>query len=144
MECLYKGKRIASHVRSNQKGQHTTISAHMPVSHQKHLEWTPGRLLNWAEQTGKSVRAVVKQLLESKAHPEQSYRVCLGLLRLAKGYTPQRLEAACQRALAIGSPTRRSIQSILEKGLDQQLSPADGTASLPHQHENLRGPDYYC
>jgi transposase len=147
VECFFKGKRVASHLRSAQRGAPTTLPEHMPESHRKHMQWTPGRLLNWALSIGPATRDVVKWQLENRPHPEQGYRACLGLLNLVKRYGQARLEAACRRALAIGSPKRKSIKSILEANLDQHpdLFPApDHTSStgLP-QHSNVRGADYF-
>jgi transposase len=142
VEILYAGERVASHARSARKGSFTTVPAHMPLSHQRHLEWTPGRFLNWAQTIGPHTRLVVEHLLE-KRYPEQGYRSCLGLLNLVKRYGPTRLEAACQKAVSVGAYTRRSVASILDHGLDL-LSPSptpDPTAPL--EHENLRGPTYY-
>jgi transposase len=140
-------KRVASHLRSAKRGAHTTLAEHMPESHRKHMQWTPGRLLNWALSIGTATRDVVKWQLENRPHPEQGYRACLGLLNFAKRYGEARLDAACQRALTIDSPTRKSIKSILEAKLDQHpdLFPAlDNTLStrLP-QHSNVRGADYF-
>jgi hypothetical protein len=81
--------------------------------------------------------------LEHRPHPEQGYRACLGLQRLAREYTPARLEAACTRALAIRSPTYRSVASILKSGLDRQPSLFVATTTPLPTHENVRGPDYY-
>jgi transposase len=91
-------------VRSYLPGKHTTLPEHMPESHRRHLEWTPGRLLNWGQKIGTGTRAVVQWQLESRPHPEQGYRACLGLLNLAKTYGEDRLEAACRRALSTGLP----------------------------------------
>jgi len=115
----------------------------MPESHRKHLQWTPGRLLNWAQSIGPGTRVVVRWQLEHRPHPEQGYRACLGLLNLARHYGESRLEAACLRALAIGSPTRKRIKSILEAKLDQhpQLLPAVAAPKL--SHANVRGPEYF-
>ena len=110
------------------------------------MQWTPGRLLNWALSIGPATRDVVKWQLENRPHPEQGYRACLGLLNLAKHYGEARLEAACKRALAIGSPRRRSIKSILEAKLDQhpELFPADNhVATRLPAHSNVRGADYF-
>jgi transposase len=150
VECFYQGTRVASHVRNYRKGAHTTLPEHMPVAHQKYLNWTPGRFLNWALEIGPATRDLVQHLLNHKAHPEQSYRTCLGLLALAKRYTNARLEAACCRALAIRALTRGSVASILEKGLDQQplpekiMTPLQSADSRKREyHENIRGSDYY-
>ena len=90
-----------------------------------------------------STAAVVTWQLEHRPHPEQGYRACLGLKRLAREYTPARLEAACTRALAIRSPKLRSVTSILKSGLDRQQSLLPATTPALPEHENVRGPDYY-
>jgi len=144
VEILHGGRRVAAHARSRLKGKHTTVAEHMPAAHRAHMEWTPGRLLNWGASIGPSTAAIVKYQLTNKPHPEMGYRACLGLLSLERKYSRARLEAACQRALAIGSPTRRSVLSILEAGLDQQPAlPITLTEWHAPEHENVRGPDYY-
>lgn len=142
VECLHEGVRVASHVRSYIKGKHSTLSEHMPVAHQRYSEWSSERFLRWALDIGPCTRNVIQQLLNKSAHPEQGYRACLGTLTLAKRYSKERLEAACYRAIAIGSPKRRSIVSILEKGLDQQ--PLHKIEPMPiTYHENIRGATHY-
>lgn len=144
VEVFRKGERIATHRRSSRKGSHTTLAAHMPKAHQRHLEWTPGRFLTWAQTIGPAARTLVQYLLEHRTHPEQGYRSCLGLLQLAKRYSAPRLEAACQRAISLGAFTRRSVASILAHGLDQTEAPAAATDPQPPLfHDNLRGPSYY-
>jgi hypothetical protein len=86
---------------------------------------------------------VVAGILESRPHPEQGYRACLGLLALARKYTPERLEAACTRAMAIRAPTLRSVTNILKCGLDSQPALFASVANPVIEHENVRGPDYY-
>lgn len=143
VEILYHNHRVASHVRSSVAHHHTTVHEHMPKSHQAHLEWTPSRLIHWGESVGLATGQVIGTILQSKPHPEQGYRACLGILRLGKTYTPARLEAACQRALTAQACSYRSVKSILEQRLDQQATlPAESDRTSP-QHENLRGPTYY-
>jgi transposase len=147
VECFFKGNRVAVHVRSSLRGRHTTLPEHMPEAHRKHMQSTPGRLLNWALSIGPATGDVVKWQLENRPHPEQGYRACLGLLNLAKQFTAAPLEAACRRALTIGSPTRKSIKSILEAKLDAhpELFPATDQpqATTPPAHGNVRGADYF-
>jgi transposase len=146
VECLFKGTRVAAHVRSYQPGKHTTIPEHMPAAHRKHMQWTPGRLLNWGQSIGSGTRAVVQWQLEHRPHPEQGYRACLGLLNLSKIYGEVRLEAACRRALAIGAPHRQRILDILKAKLDQHpdlFAATDTAAATPRTHQNLRGADYF-
>jgi transposase len=145
IECFLNNQRVALHPRSDRKGGHSTIAEHMPKSHRAHLEWTPGRFLNWAITIGPFTRDLVEHLLTNRPHPEMGFRSCLGLLALEKRFGRERLEAASERALALSSPTRGSVLSILEKGLDSQPLPESDTeaAAIPLVHENVRGSAYY-
>lgn len=145
VEFLHKGQRVASHPRSPQRYGYSTLSEHMPKSHREFAEWTPQRLVHWAAKTGPHTAALAEQILSSRAHPQQGYRSVLGLIRLAKNYTPQRLEAACQRALANGAGGLKSVASILKTGLDRQPLPetSEQQLSLLPRHDNIRGADYY-
>jgi transposase len=143
VEILLAGKRIAAHARSRRVGGYTTQADHRPLSHQKHLEWSPERLVRWGAAIGASTGMLVLKILESKPHPEQGYRSCLGLMRLGKQYSDERLEAACFRALRSGATTYRSVQSILKNGLDRVPLEDQAQLELPAAHENVRGADYY-
>jgi transposase len=143
VEIFHAGKRVAAHVRGARPGGYTTEPGHRPKSHQKHLEWTPSRLVRWAETVGAATGTLVQKILESRPHPEQGYRACLGLMRLGKRYSPERLEAAAFRALRSGAHSYRSVRSILEHGLDRIPLEEQTTLRLPEQHEYLRGADYY-
>lgn len=143
LEVLAKGKRVASHPRSYRQGHFETLPEHMPAAHRAHAEWSPGKLLTWAASVGPSTAELTKRLLIEKAHPEQGYRACLGLMRLTRNHGRSRMEAACERALAVGAHRYRSVASILEKGLDRQpLAPQQAELALP-DHANLRGSGYY-
>ena len=124
VEVFHQGKRIASHFRveagARSRGRHTTIKEHMPKAHQRHADWSPARLIGWAEKTGEATASVVTHILDSRPHPEQGFRSCLGILRLGKHYGNERLEAACQRAQRLGSYSYKSVQSILKHNLDEQ------------------------
>jgi transposase len=144
IEVFLKGRRVAAHPRSSARGGHTTVPEHMPASHRAHREWTPASLLVWAAGVGPSVHEVIAHTLETKPHPEQGYRSCLGLRSLAKRYGGDRLDAACRRAVMIGGVSLESIGSILKVGLDRlPLVCDDGPRDLELVHENVRGPEYY-
>jgi transposase len=143
VECFYKSKRVAAHKRSYQKGWHTTVREHMPPRHQKYAKWTPERFLRWSRKIGPRTAGVVEKVLNSRNYPQQAYRSVLGILRLGQGYTEQRLEAACNRALAIDAVSYRSIKSILENGLDQRPLPEPEKETKSIQHINIRGKNYY-
>ena len=142
---VYLGtERLTSHARSYERGGHTTKPEHMPKAHQKHMEWTPSRLTHWAGEIGPSTRAMVEALLVDRAHPEQAYRSCLGLLRLARRYGSDRLEAACLRALGVNGRSYRHVESILKSGLDRMAPQEEDPKPAPGpMHENIRGGKYY-
>jgi transposase len=145
VEILFKNRRVASHARSYRPGGFTTLPEHMPKSHQKYLQWTPSRIIQWAGKTGPQTQKLVTAILENRPHPEQGFRSCLGIIRLGQHYSAQRLEAACARALFIKAHSYKNVESILKKGLDRQ--PLGGRPPQPSAptlfHENLRGREYY-
>jgi transposase len=143
VECFHKGQRVASPIRSFVKGHHTTVAQHMPKSHQHYAQWTPQRLVRWAENTGPATAGVVQTILARRAHPQQGFRSCLGIMRLGKSFGQDRLEAACRRALKVGSCSYKSIDSILRQGLDRLALPEPQELDLFIEHDNLRGSDYY-
>ena len=144
VEVLFKNRRVASHQRSYRKGGFTSLPEHMPKAHQKHLEWTPSRIARWAEKTGPCTQELVTRIMESRPHPEQGFRSCLGIMRLASHYSPERLERACARALTIKALSFKSVQSILKKGLDHQDLLLEQPVHQPTlNHNNLRGQKYY-
>jgi transposase len=143
IECFYKSKRVASHIRSYHKGRHSTLKDHMPRSHQKWAQWTPDRFIRWAGKIGVHTQKLIENVLNSRAHPQQGFRTCLGILRLAKSYGDDRLEAACRRAVAIGGTSYRSVESILKHNLDQKPLPDQPSQTQPIEHINIRGARYY-
>ena len=145
VQVLYKGKPVTSHVRQYAAGAFTTRTEHMPTRHQKQQQWTPGRLTDWAQKLGIDVLEFTRQLLNSKQHPEQAYRACLGLLNLEREYGAQRLNAACHRAMNSGGRRVANVRSILQSGLDkipleQQQEPEQ---RITIRHENIRGADFF-
>jgi transposase len=145
VEVLHRGRRVASHVRDDRKGRHTTDPEHMPKAHQMHLAWTPTRLIEWAGKVGPSCAQAVEQIITSRPHPEQGYRASLGVMRLSKRYGPARMEAACRRALALDVCCYQSLKSILASGKDSEPLPGDGAALMTcdSHHPNVRGREYY-
>lgn len=142
VEVFFKGKRVASHARVFHGGEARTDMLHRPKSHQKHLEWTPSRLIAWGSSVGPNTGILVERILLKFKHPEQGYRSCLGLLSLSKKYSEERMEAACLRALSINAPSYRSVKSILEKGLDKTEERPEDVRVTPN-HGNIRGSAYY-
>jgi len=138
VEIFRKGKRITSHPRSFNLNKATTLIEHRPKSHQQYGDWPPERIIGWAQKFGPATVALVETIMTRQKYPELGYRSCLGILRLAKTFGDTRLEAACNRALAIRGLSYKSVKSILTSNLDQRPIP-----EKPHQlsivHSNIRG-----
>ncbi|MDE0342343.1 MAG: IS21 family transposase, partial [Deltaproteobacteria bacterium] len=143
VEVFHKGRRVASHRRADRRGHHTTVAQHMPSSHRAHAEWTPQRLVRWAEKSGPAIAELVHNVLATRIHPQHGFRSCLGIMRLGERYGDGRLEAACRRALALGTHAYKSIESILKNGLDKKPLPTPTPEAPVIEHPNLRGPDYF-
>jgi transposase len=144
VEIYYKGRRLVSYVR-RYDGQPSTLPEHMPSSHRAHAEWTPSRLIRWAEKTGPATGRLVAGILESRPHPEQGYRACLGLMRLGRHYGPARLEAASARAERLRSYSYRTVKNILASAQDHLPLEDEPPAPDPTPtHGNIRGASYYA
>jgi transposase len=147
VELFHQGKRIASHVRSFKKYGYGTEPSHRPASHRAHLEWTPSRLIHWGQSIGAHTAALIEYVIRSKPHPEQGYRSALGILRLAKKFSPSRLEQACEKALAIQAPSYKTIKTLLEQRMEAMpLRGGEAAADDAAAHlggTNVRGPGYY-
>lgn len=140
VSVYFKQRQVASHPRSRRAGT-TTQAAHMPERHRKQHQWSPGRLKNWAKDIGPDVLYWVTTQLQSRQHPEQAYRVCLGLLNLSRQYPAHRLERACQIARQQQLWKLKQVKSLLQSNLDRLPDPMDASNTpLPQDHENIRGP----
>jgi transposase len=146
VELFHDGERVASHLRSHgPRGTAATNEQHRPRNHREQV-WPPERLIAWGASFGPAVARVVEQTLARYVNPEQGYRACLGLLRIAERYGGARMNAACERALSVptpGGPRRKYIEQILVRGLDRQPLQSKPERSAPVEHENVRGADYY-
>ena len=138
----FRQRVVASHPRKHHPGI-TTEPGHMPTRHHRHQQWTPGRLKQWAQAIGPQTLAWVDCQLQAKAHPEQAYRVCLGLLNLSRDYPAQRLERACQIANREGLLRLKQIKSILQSNRDRLPEQLDLATDLPQDHANIRGPENF-
>jgi hypothetical protein len=125
------------------KGFPEAINAVFPQSVVRPADLTIGRIRRDATIIGPATAAICDLILEHRPHPEQGFRSCLGILRLARPFGVGRLEAAASRAIEIGALTFGSVRSILDHKLDRHAAnqrPADG---MPILHPNIRGARYY-
>lgn len=142
VECFHKGKRVASHIRTDRRG-HTTINEHMPKSHQSYAQWTPERIIRWSRSIGEHTAVVANLIISRRHHPQQGFRACLGLMSMGKKYSNERLEAACNRAIVTNCVSYKSIKSILKTGLDRQPLLEMQAPERTPEHGNIRGPEYF-
>lgn len=143
VEIFLKGERIAAHLRASGNGRHTTVPDHMPSSHRRYAGWTIARIRQDAARIGPATAALCEQILEHRPHPEQGFRACLGIVRLVRPFGAARLDAACARAIDIGTLSYRSVRSILDHKLDRLDASKPAAGSAPIVHANIRGPRYY-
>jgi transposase len=146
LEVFFRGRRIASHPRLWIKGKPSTLKEHMPSHHQqyrdKFLEWTPERLISWAAKIGPATAQAVQTILNRKQHPEQGFRACLGVIRMARTWGNERVEAACHRATELNACSYKYVKLILERG--GEYRPSEQTRlTIADAHDNVRGSEYY-
>lgn len=145
VECYRGMTRIASHLRSDQRGGQSTVREHMPESHQRYIEATAERAIDEAARIGAATAELARRIIARDTHPEQSTRLLGGILHLGKAYGAERLESAAARALVIGALGYQSIESILKQGLDRQALPERADEVITTiTHDNLRGACYYA
>jgi len=142
VEVFHRGKRVAAHRRGPPNRGHTTLPEHMPSSHRRYADWTLPRIMREAGEIGPNATALVEIILREKRHPEQGFRSCRGIVNLVGRFPRERVEAACERALAIGTRSFSSVKSILDTKLDRKRPDraAEGPAIV---HDNIRGPTFY-
>jgi transposase len=140
VEIFHRGKLVAAHLRSHRRHRPSTVPDHMPSSHRRYRDWTHERIRREAAAVGDDAAALIDLILRSRPHPEQGFRSCIGILRLKKSYGAERLDAACARALALGTRSYTSVASILKNRQERKSTEAEPPSLF---HENIRGPDYY-
>jgi transposase len=143
----YEGKIVATHPKLLHKGTYSTHSEHMASSHQKYLEWSPGKIMNWGLSIGNETAHLFKNIMESRPHPEMGFRTCLGIIREYKkyqerGYSEEHLEIISTMA------KRKHLYKVAQlKELLKSYQPIehDENASLMAlaTHENIRGAAYF-
>jgi transposase len=135
-------ERIAYHKRTPVKYGYTTTAEHMPSHHRFISDWSPEKFISWAQSVGEETEKVINIILESKTHPEQAYKSCIGILSYGKKVGYKRLNLACRRADQYGSYSYRTIKNILTGNYDSLSEYEQSQYQLP-LHENIRGAEYY-
>jgi len=146
IEVFHRDRRVAVHMRGPANRRHTTVAEHMPSAHRRYASWTLERIRRDATANGPNTEILIDLILANRPHPEQGFRSCIGILRLAKSHGVGRLEAACERALEIGAQSYSSLASILKNNLDRRApaKSSNGAADGPAiKHGNIRGAQYF-
>ena len=139
----YDNIRIVQHIRNKTPNGYTTLKEHMPAHHRFYDDWSPQRLISWAQKYGDCVVLTIKRMLESRKHPEQAFKMCMGLLSLGKKYDPEHLISACRKANKFGIVSYKKIAELVKQLHEESEEPKlDFYTPLP-EHENIRGSEYY-
>jgi transposase len=142
VEIYFNYQRIAFHQRDRSPYKYSTLKDHLPSHHRFVSDWHPDKFINWASGIGIETEQYIRKILDSKQHPEQAYKSCIGILSFAKKCGRQRLENACRRGSYYKSYSYNTIKNILNKELDKQEIENKKEFTLP-AHKNLRGGSYY-
>lgn len=140
VEIFHRGKLVAAHMRGAGTHRPTTMVDHMPSSHRRYRDWNHERILREAAAVGEDTAALVTLILRSRPHPEQGFRSCIGILGLTTRHGAERVDAACARALSLGTRSYGSVSAILKNAQDKPGRPGEPPGLM---HENIRGPGYY-
>ncbi|CAO0823362.1 hypothetical protein DFAR_3690002 [Desulfarculales bacterium] len=144
VNCFHKGQRVASHRRILKQSGFTTLAEQMPCSHQKRAKWTPPeRTINWIHKIGEPTAKLAEGIMSRRAHPQQGFRACLGLVTLAKKHSEARVEVACLRALAYRAFSSKSVERFINKELNKAPLLTPAPESSPTLNPNIRGAGYF-
>jgi transposase len=144
VEVYHRYERIAIHNRSRQPYMYTTVNEHLASKHRYMSDWNPNTFIERAEEVGPETKQYIIELLNTRQHPEQTYRSCQGVLSFAARVGKERLNNACRRALQYGDYGYQTIKAILERGLDGNTDVTEPGSDQPlPPHDNIRGKNYY-
>jgi transposase len=139
----YDNLRIAQHIRDRTPNGYTTVEEHMPAHHRLYSQWSSDRFLRWAGSIGGDVREVIVRVLKGRKHPEQAFKVCMGILNLAKKYDRERLNRICRQAIRFQTCSLKRIESMLKLSEEEEKQPQLEPLTVVGEHENIRGSRYY-
>jgi transposase len=144
IEIYHDNVHVCRHQAGPPNFGYATTKEHMPPNHAFVKGWSKEWFIAKASEIGPATAEATSQIMNRREHAQQGFNAVMGVLRLAKVYSPQRLERACQRATYYKSTTLKAIKTILEQHLDNQtFLPLPTQNQPPVVHENIRGPQYY-
>ena len=137
IEIYIDNERIAAYRRSyNTFKRYQTLPEHMPDNHKAVYGWSQERFLSWAEKTGPNTRRFIKCILESREYPVQTYRACMGIMRLANSHSNEIMESASLEALDKNTISYKYFNIILKQKVANAI-PSKTEKIICH--ENVRG-----
>lgn len=140
LEIFYRQKLVAAHARAVKRGIFSTLGEHRPVAHTAVVELTHERLQERARAVGPATAEVMARQRLARRHPDESLRANQGILRLARDFSPEQLEAAASRALELKVYSYRAIRALITAKTSNAREPQQ---ALVLEHENVRGGKYF-
>ncbi|MBK8514663.1 MAG: hypothetical protein IPL56_20890 [Saprospiraceae bacterium] len=142
IEIYYKMTRIAVHNRARRRHGYTTLTEHLHPKHQYYQSWSKDFFLNKGHQIGDQTSLLMIQIFNQVQHPEQAYKLCQGVLQLAKKYGYHQMENASHICIQYDLISYKRLQNILVNYL--KIDQMETTPDPPViHHENIRGVEYY-
>lgn len=143
----YEGKELAVHPKLLHKGAYSTQHEHMASSHQKYLEWSPGKIMNWGMTIGSETAKLFKNVMDNRPHPEMGFRTCLGIIGTYKKYQTQGFSEEHLEIISTVAISKHYYKVAQVRDLLKSYKPVenDESASLLAlcNHDNVRGADYF-
>jgi transposase len=142
VEVFYQNERVALHSYSYKPNGYSTQKDHMPSAHRFVSEWSAEYFIRRAQVVGPRTAELFQAMFRTKAHPEQAYRSCQGILALAQQQGHALVELACFEAIE----RRQFNYAFIHRQLHQKRpkSSTSKVLSIPDDHQNLRGSEYYA
>lgn len=148
VSIYYEGREVATHPRMKKRGAYSTQTIHMSSAHQKYLEWSPGRIIDWGLTIGPHTSKLLQTIMERRPHPEMGYRSCLGLMRTFETYKAkedgldeEQLDMIADYALKHQKFRLKQIKALL-KSPPKSSEEETGLFELSN-NTNIRGSGYY-
>lgn len=145
VEVFFHGSRVASHVRKATAQREPIVNEnHMAPEHRKYLNYNRDDFTVWAKSVGESTEKVTAYFLTAGKEPEQGFKYCASLTKLAEKYGKMKLETACTEVLKHTTvPSLRLISMILKNGIIKPEEKKPEVKENPNAYGITRGAAYF-
>ena len=120
VEIYYKKQRIATHAKSNRRGNYTTVSDHLSSTHLYYQSLNKNFFVKMSAEIGINTASYVAKLIDGQPYPEVGFKRSQGIISLKNKYPKERIETACEKALAYDICSYRIIENILKNNTDME------------------------